>query len=401
MVNGMTKIYTWSLITRLFHVLLVVAVGLVYIFSEVENLLSYHVAFGYFIGLLFLFRIIWGFMDVKYSKFKDFNFNLKELFEYLTNIFGTKKDYTGHNPASSWAIITMIILALFSVISGTIVYGTQEGMGILASLNNTMFKDMEFFEEVHEIFANAFIAVVFIHIAGVVVDRVIHKSKAVESMITGYKEADGKSLTLTAFQKLFSAVWIGLSIFLLVYLLLNPSNILLADSNKKINYKSEHQLFYDECISCHTLYPPFLLPKKSWVKMMDNLENHFGDDASLENEDKESIKSFLLQNSAENSTKESAFKIDKSIKNGDIIAITETPYWKKPHKDIDKKIFENKKVGKISNCKACHKNIEEGLLNDRGIEMLSIGYFNDKLVTFDRDFKKLQSHTEVEIRVEL
>ena len=369
MVNGMTKVYTWSLPTRLFHISLVIAVGLVYIFSEVENLLSYHVAFGYFVGLLFLFRVIWGFMDVKYSKFKDFNFDLKELFSYLTNVLGKKRDYIGHNPASSWAIVAMIVLAILSVISGTIVYGTQEGMGVLASLNNTMFKDMELFEEVHEIFADAFMVVVFIHITGVIIDRVIHKSKAVESMISGYKNSSEESLTLTTFQKLFGVIWIGSSILLLVYSLASPSNILLADSNKKLDYKSEHQLFYDECISCHTLYPPFLLPKKSWVNMMDNLENHFGDDASLDDEDKESIKSFLVQNSAENSTKESAFKIGKSIKNDNIIAITKTSYWKKQHRDIDKKIFKNKKVGKISNCKACHENIEKGLLNDKEIAM--------------------------------
>jgi len=365
----MTKTYIWSLFTRLFHILIIISVGVAYIVSDFDNLISYHVAFGYMVGVLFLFRIAWGFMDVKYSRFKDFNFNIKELFEYMTNVFGTKKEYIGHNPASSWAIVAMIILAILAVISGTVVYGTQEGMGILSFLNDSMFKEMEFFEEIHELFANAFMAVVVIHIAGVAIDRFFHKSKAIESMINGYKDVNEDNVKLTITQKLFGVLWIGSSILLLVYLLSNPSNILLADANKPIDYKVDNQLFYDECKSCHTLYPPFLLPKKSWATIMDNLENHFGDDASLDYEDTETIKSYLMKNSAENSTKESAYKILYSMKDMDAIAITKTPYWEKRHKDIDKKIFENKKVGKMSNCKACHKNFEQGLLNDKDIKI--------------------------------
>ena len=372
----MTRSYIWSLPTRLFHILLIVFVGAVFILGEFDKLLEYHAIVGYVIALLFIFRIVWGFLDIEYSNFKDFNFNIKDLKEYMFNVFGNKKQYTGHNPASSWAIIAMIVLGLLSVVSGMVVYGTQEGMGVLSFLNVSMFKDMDLFEDIHELFANAFMIVIFIHIIGSLIDRFIHRSKAVESMITGYKNTDEKedekNLKLTLFQKIFGILWIGLSIGLLIYLLNTPSNILIADGNKPVDYRVEHKLFHDECISCHTLYPPFLLPKRSWVKMMDNLENHFGDDASLDDEDKESIKKYLVQNSSENSTKESAFKILRSIKNKDIIAITKTSYWKRKHHDIDKKIFENKKIGINSNCKACHKNIEQGLLNDKDIKIPNV-----------------------------
>ena len=382
----MTKIYVWSLFTRLFHILLVIAVGVVFVVAEFESLLSYHAIVGYTIGLLFVFRIIWGFMDVRYSKFRDFNFNLKDLAEYMFNIFADKKDYVGHNPASSWAIIAMIILGLASVVSGVIVYGTQEGMGVLSFLNISLFKDMDLFEDIHELFANAFMAVIFIHISGVVIDKVLHKSRSVESMIDGYKGEynrlsissdknmprgmfNEKSVELTLLQKIFGVLWIGLSIVFMIYLLSNPSNVLVADANTAVDYKVEHKLFYDECISCHTLYPPPLLPKKSWVKMMDNLENHFGDDASLDAVDTNSIKEYLVNNAGETSTKESAFKILRSMDGNDTLAITKTLYWKKRHKDIQESVYKRKEIGNISNCKACHKNIEQGLLNDKDIKI--------------------------------
>ncbi|WP_310441081.1 cytochrome b/b6 domain-containing protein [Sulfurimonas sp.] len=365
----MIKTYIWSLFTRLFHILLIIAVCAIFLIAEFENLLDYHAIVGYTIGLLLLFRIAWGFLDVKHSKFKDFNFNIEDLKEYLLNIFGNKKEYAGHNPASSWAIIAMIILGLASVISGVVVFGTQEGMGILSFLNTSRYKDMDFFEDMHEFFTNAFMFVIFIHIAGALLDRFLHNSKAVESMIYGYKEGDGKSVKLTRFQQLFGVLWIGSALFLFTYLLLTPSNILIKDSNKAVDYRAEHEQFYKECISCHTLYPPYLLPKESWVKMMDNLESHFGDDASLDEADKNSIKDYLVKNSAQTSTKESAQKILKSIKNSDTIAVTKTAYWQNKHDVIDKSIFKSKKVGNISNCKACHKNIERGLLNDRDIQI--------------------------------
>ena len=364
----MTKpTYTWSLFTRLFHILLVLSVATAYIVSDFDSLLPIHVAFGYTVALLFVFRVIWGFMNVPYSKFSDFNFNIKELLSYMLNVFGDKKEYVGHNPASSWAIVSMIVLALLTAISGTVVLGTQEGVGVLASLNQTMFKEMEIFEELHEFFANLFMLIVAAHIAGVLLDTFVHKSDVINSMITGYKKVDAKSIALTPVQKLFGFIWIALSILFLLYMLLSPNNLLLKDENIRVDYKQEHALFQEECSSCHTLYPPFLLPRASWAKIMDNLENHFGDDASLEREDMLSIKSYLLSNSAESSTKEAAFKILKTLENNDTIAITKTPYWIKRHKEIEKEIFSSKKVGKKSNCKACHGNFESALLNDKDI----------------------------------
>jgi cytochrome b len=368
----MTKSYVWSLFTRLFHILLVVGVAFLFFFSEFDNLLSYHAVIGYTVGLLFAFRIIWGFMDVKYSKFRDFNFKLNDLIEYMFNIFGNKKEYAGHNPASSWAIVAMIAFGLLSVFSGIVVYGTQEGMGILSFLNISIFKKMELFEEVHEFFTTAFMMVIFAHIAGVLLDKILHKSRAIESMIDGYKETQAQSLKLTLFQKLFGALWIGLSIFFLIYLLSNPSNVLVADANMAVDYKKEHPLFESECKSCHTLYPPYLLPKQSWVNMMGSLENHFGDDASLDKKETNSIREYLVKNAAESSTKESAYKILTKIKDKDNIAITKTPYWIRRHHEIDKNIFASKEVKAQSNCKACHKNIEQGLLNDKDIKIPEI-----------------------------
>jgi len=367
----MKKILVWGLYNRVTHVLLMVMMLAVFLTPEVKRLLSLHVALGYTLALLFLFRILWGFMDVKYSKFKDFNFNLRDLKEYMFSIFGNKKEHIGHNPASSYAIIAMIVLTFLAVITGALTYGVKEGMGLFSFMNHTMFRDMKLFKEVHEFFSNVLMAVIFAHIAGVLLDKFFHKSRALESMVDGYKMGNEEGVKLTLGQKAFGVIAITLSIVAFAYMLLAPNSLLIADGNQKMDYAKENPAFYKECISCHTLYPPFLLPSKSWVSMMDTLQNHFGDDASLDAATTESIKAFLVKNSAETSTKDSSLRILASLDNAKTyLAITETPFWKNRHKEIDKAVFKRADIGKPSNCKACHDNIENGLLNNRDIKRL-------------------------------
>lgn len=104
---------------------------------------------------------------------------------------------------------------------------------------------------------------------------------------------------------------------------------------------------------------------------MGDLENHFGDDASINEESNKNILAFLLKNSAETSTMESAFKFLQSIKNQDIIAMSQTKYWEKTHKEIPKELFDHEKIKSKTNCKACHIDIEKGLIEDENIKNLS------------------------------
>jgi len=113
------------------------------------------------------------------------------------------------------------------------------------------------------------------------------------------------------------------------------------------------------------------LPKKSWELIMGDLENHFGDDASVDDETNKEILAFLVKNSAETSTMQASWNFLNSIGNKDIIALSQTDYWKRKHKDIPKEIFENPKVKSISNCKACHTDIEKGLIENENIKDIS------------------------------
>lgn len=117
--------------------------------------------------------------------------------------------------------------------------------------------------------------------------------------------------------------------------------------------------------------PPNLLPKKSWEILMGDLENHFGDDASLSVEDTKNILDYLLKNSAETSTMQASLNFLNSIANKDIIAMSQTDFWKRKHKEIPKELFLHEDIKSKANCKACHTDIEKGLLENENIKSLS------------------------------
>lgn len=104
---------------------------------------------------------------------------------------------------------------------------------------------------------------------------------------------------------------------------------------------------------------------------MGDLENHFGDDASLDEDVNKNILTFLLKNSAETSTMQASWNFLNSIGDKDIIALTKTSYWEKKHKDIPKDVFKNEKVKSVANCKACHTDIEKGLIENENIKDIS------------------------------
>jgi len=96
----------------------------------------------------------------------------------------------------------------------------------------------------------------------------------------------------------------------------------------------------DECGACHMPYPPRFLPKSSWKRIMANLENHFGGDASLDPETRDHIAAFYARYGAE--------------RGDDVLRITETWWWRRAHRyEIPTSVWT--RVGSPANCLACHR----------------------------------------------
>ena len=252
----MKKSYIWSLPTRVFHLLFALFILIAFLTDD-DKLLKYHAIAGYSILILLFFRVYWGYFGPKYSLFKDFPANKSEAKEFFKNIFDDKQKYIGHNPLASYVMIAMLIVTFIVIVTGILAYGIQDGKGIASFLNDSFFKKMKLFKEIHEFFANFLIFLIVAHLAGVAFDRVFHKKhETLNSIATGYKmTSEDESIKLSFFQKLFAIVMLVAFIAFLIFNLYKPNNALVASKFVPTDYKTQNVAFVNECGSCHTLYP--------------------------------------------------------------------------------------------------------------------------------------------------
>lgn len=193
MSNNTNTVNVWDPFVRVFHWTLVVSFFIAYITEE--DYLTIHTYAGYAILALLISRIIWGVVGTRHARFSNFIYSPKTIKAFVKDtIFLRAKRYIGHNPAGGAMVILLIISLLATTFTGLAVYGIEEQAGPLSSFytqHDSFWGD--FFEETHEFFANFTLFLVFIHVAGVIVESFIHKENLVRSMIHGNKKSDTNS----------------------------------------------------------------------------------------------------------------------------------------------------------------------------------------------------------------
>lgn len=193
MQNNSSLIKVWDPLVRIFHWSLVLSFFIAYVTEE--DFITIHTFAGYTLLGLLMFRVIWGLIGSRYARFSDFVYSPQNIKLFLKDTLRLKaKRYLGHNPAGGAMILLMIISLLITSVTGIALYGVEEQAGPLASWFTQGHSFWgEALEELHEFFANFSLFLIFIHVAGVVVESFIHKENLVKSMIDGMKRADNDS----------------------------------------------------------------------------------------------------------------------------------------------------------------------------------------------------------------
>lgn len=121
-----------------------------------------------------------------------------------------------------------------------------------------------------------------------------------------------------------------------------------------------------ECGSCHAVFPPQFLPRRSWQKLIDGLANHFGVDASLSDAQRAAVLAYHLANAADApGAPREAQKFEASISAGETpLRITETGRWTQKHRKVKPERWTSAAVKSKLNCVACHKGAERGIFDD-------------------------------------
>ena len=126
----------------------------------------------------------------------------------------------------------------------------------------------------------------------------------------------------------------------------------------------DNEVYKKECGACHFAYQPALLPSGSWKKIIDGLDDHFGDNAILDDATKAEITEYLTKNAAEFSDTKRSYKILRSLDGKEPLRITEVPSIQREHREVSKKTMERKKITSLANCNVCHKGADRGVYGD-------------------------------------
>jgi cytochrome b len=133
---------------------------------------SYHMLAGILLAGVVTLRILWGLIGGESARFSSFALRPGDLADYLSGIFkGSKRKWEGRNPASSWAALAMMTLALGLAATGIMMTNGSK----------------ETFEDLHELLSHAFLVVVLLHVAGVILHGLRHRDGIAFSMVDGRK----------------------------------------------------------------------------------------------------------------------------------------------------------------------------------------------------------------------
>ncbi len=361
----------WDLPTRLYHwiqvVLVALALGLG--FFAPEWLLNQHVVIGFALFALILFRLVWGFFGSYYSRFSSFVPTPKRLRAHFSEIFSGQNlqgeaHGLGHNPAGSLMVFGLIFVLGAITLSGIVTLGGVENWGPLAGFVD--FSSGERARAIHLALAYVLVAMIVAHIAGVFAESQRSRSSLVKAMVTGNKDVPGHATIdrpepAKKGAALVSLAGIGALAGVLFYLGVQvPASGFIQ--------MAEMDDFKSECSDCHELYHPSLLPGKSWTLMMANLEDHFGEDASLSQDTTAAIAAYLERYASEAWDSEAANRL-RIVDPENPIQISASPFWKENHSQIAEVVFKTRPVRGKGNCKACHEDAETGRFDDAKISI--------------------------------
>lgn len=209
----MKNTYVWGIPIRIFHWLMVISLVVAYAVAD-DDFLIFHVSLGYFVGVLVIFRLIYGVIGPKYANFKDFPISSSAISEFVKTK-GKGKIYFGHNPLASLIMLLIFFAVLLVVFTGTLNLAA-EGQGFIqfSGLNDDLI------EELHEMSVYLLMGLVIMHLLGLVMDSKLHpKHETTLSIFSGYKNVEAENSKSNLFQNIFSYLWIILAVITFLYVL--------------------------------------------------------------------------------------------------------------------------------------------------------------------------------------
>lgn len=138
---------------------------------------------------------------------------------------------------------------------------------------------------------------------------------------------------------------------------------LAAGADKLVIPATAPPAFQAECGACHLAFPPALLDAPGWRAVMGQLDQHYGDNASLDEPTRRAIQDFLVRHAGGDKVRAPA------TRSGEPPRLTATPWFNRKHHEVPAADWRDAKVNGPANCGACHTRATDGSYREREIVM--------------------------------
>ncbi len=182
----MRKVRIWDLPTRLFHgVLALCFVGLITTGYIAGEAMVWHFRLGYTVLSLLLFRLVWGCVGGRWSRFAAFVYAPGTLLRYLKGTT-TPEHTAGHNPLGALSVWALLGLLSLQTASGLFSDDEIATAGPLAKMASSRWVELatKYHTDVGQLIL---IALVLLHVAAVLFYRFQKREDLITPMLHGDK----------------------------------------------------------------------------------------------------------------------------------------------------------------------------------------------------------------------
>jgi cytochrome b len=184
----MTAVRVWDLPTRAFHwILALTLVGSVLSAKIGGNAMVWHFRFGYVVFTLIAFRVLWGLVGGRWSRFSSFIYAPRTVLRYLRGQARADEHLdVGHNPLGSFSVFALLGLLALQVATGLLADDEIANVGPLNRFVSSATASQA--THWHKDYGQwILLALVLLHVAAIVYYLVRKQQNLVRPMLVGDK----------------------------------------------------------------------------------------------------------------------------------------------------------------------------------------------------------------------
>jgi len=213
------SVVVWDAPTRLFHWLLVAFVLISFVTGNIGgNAMQYHKWSGYMVLTLLLFRIVWGLIGSRESRFVNFVKGPAAVVRYATTFLNSNAaPYLGHNPLGGWSIIAMLLALL--VQAGTGLFANDDIITEGPLFGWVSKATSDWLTHIHKLNRILITGLVCVHLLAILFYFFYRRENLITPMITGAKKwhsSEPRSARGSTWAAAVTAGLAALAVYLLV-----------------------------------------------------------------------------------------------------------------------------------------------------------------------------------------